>query len=78
MVLRLLDTSGGVHSLEELGMSIADIKKLEPIIYKPYGMILSTGPTGSGKSTSLYSILRAINQPDINIITVEDPIEFRI
>ena len=78
MVLRLLDTSGGVHTLEELGMSMADIKKLEPMIYKPYGMILSTGPTGSGKSTTLYSILKRINQPDINIITLEDPVEYRI
>ena len=78
MVLRLLDTSGGVHSLEELGMSMADIRKLEPIIKKPYGMILSTGPTGSGKSTTLYSILKRINQSDINIITLEDPVEYRI
>ena len=78
MVLRLLDTSGGVHSLEELGMSVADIRKLEPMITKPYGMILSTGPTGSGKSTTLYSILKRINQPDINIITLEDPVEYRI
>lgn len=78
MVLRLLDTSGGVHSLEELGMSKADIGKLEPMIYKPYGMILSTGPTGSGKSTTLYSILKRINQPDINIITIEDPVEYRL
>jgi type IV pilus assembly protein PilB len=78
MVLRLLDTSGGVHSLEELGMSMADIRKLEPMINKAYGMILSTGPTGSGKSTTLYSILKRINQPDINIITLEDPVEYRI
>ncbi len=78
MVLRLLDTSGGVHSLEELGMSVADVRKLEPIITKPYGMILSTGPTGSGKSTTLYSILKRINQSDINIITLEDPVEYRI
>ena len=78
MVLRLLDTSGGVYSLEQLGMNEADILKLEPIINKPYGMILSTGPTGSGKSTTLYSILKKINQPDINIITIEDPVEYRI
>jgi type IV pilus assembly protein PilB len=52
--------------------------KIESIITKPYGMILSTGPTGSGKSTSLYSILKKINEPDINIITLEDPVEFRI
>ncbi len=78
MVLRLLDTSGGVYSLEQLGMNEADILKLDPIINKPYGMILSTGPTGSGKSTTLYSILKKINQPDINIITIEDPVEYRI
>ncbi|NNF98024.1 MAG: Flp pilus assembly complex ATPase component TadA [Desulfobacteraceae bacterium] len=78
MVLRLLDTSSGVYSLEELGMSSSDIEKLESLIVRPYGMILSTGPTGSGKSTTLYSILKRINQPDINIITLEDPVEYRI
>ncbi len=78
LVLRLLDTSSGVYSLERLGMSDADRFKIESMITKPYGMILSTGPTGSGKSTSLYSILKAINKPDINIITVEDPVEYRI
>jgi len=78
MVLRLLDTSSGILSLERLGMSDDDRKKIEKMIQKPYGMILSTGPTGSGKSTSLYSILKNINKPDINIITVEDPVEYRI
>ena len=78
MVLRLLDTSGGIYSLEELGMSAEDIKKLEGMITKPYGMILSTGPTGSGKSTTLYAILKHINQPDIHIITLEDPVEYRV
>ncbi len=78
MVLRLLDTSSGVFSLEELGMAASDIEKLESMIFRPYGMILSTGPTGSGKSTTLYSILKRINQPDINIITLEDPVEYRV
>ncbi len=78
MVLRLLDTSSGVYSLEELGMCPDDIEKLESMIHRPYGMILSTGPTGSGKSTTLYSILKRINQPDINIITLEDPVEYRV
>jgi len=78
MVLRLLDTSGGILSLERLGMSEDDREKMERMVRKPYGMILSTGPTGSGKSTSLYSILKSINKPDINIITVEDPVEYRI
>jgi type IV pilus assembly protein PilB len=78
MVLRLLDTSNSIYSLERLGMNDRDRKRLESMIYRPHGMILSTGPTGSGKSTSLYSILRKINQPDINIITIEDPVEYRI
>jgi len=78
LVLRLLDMSSGIYSLEELGMSEEDQKKLKDAIKKPYGMILSTGPTGSGKSTSLYAILQNLNSPDINIITVEDPVEYRI
>jgi type IV pilus assembly protein PilB len=78
LVLRLLDTSSSIYSLELLGMNERDRERLESIIVKPYGMILSTGPTGSGKSTALYSILKKINQPDINIITVEDPVEYRI
>jgi type IV pilus assembly protein PilB len=78
MVLRLLDTSTSIYSLARLGMTDIDLKRLESMVTKPYGMILSTGPTGSGKSTSLYSILKNINQPDINIITVEDPVEYRI
>lgn len=78
MVLRLLDTSGGVYSLDRLGMIASDMEKIESVSHKPYGMILSTGPTGSGKSTSLYAILNAINKPDINIMTLEDPVEYRI
>jgi type IV pilus assembly protein PilB len=78
VVLRLLDTGNGIYSLKRLGMTDADRKKLEAVIARPHGMILSTGPTGSGKSTSLYAILKTINEPDINIITVEDPVEYRI
>ena len=78
MVLRLLDTSGGVYSLDRLGMIQSDMDKIESVCNKPYGMVLSTGPTGSGKSTSLYAILNAINKPDINIMTLEDPVEYRI
>jgi type IV pilus assembly protein PilB len=78
MVLRLLDTSNSIYSLERLGMNKKDRQKIESMISRPHGMILSTGPTGSGKNTSLYSILKKINQPDINIITVEDPVEYRI
>jgi len=78
LVLRLLDTSSGVISLEQLGMHEADRQKVESTVRKPYGMILSAGPTGSGKSTTLYSILKEINTPDINIITLEDPVEYRM
>jgi type IV pilus assembly protein PilB len=78
LVMRLLDMSAGVYTLERLGMSEKDRRKIEEVIEKPYGMILSTGPTGSGKSTSLYSILKKLNKPDVNIITVEDPVEYRM
>ena len=78
IVLRLLDMSSGVYSLKQLGMSDEDREKIESAIAKPYGMILSTGPTGSGKSTSLYAILRELNTPDVNIITLEDPVEYRV
>ena len=78
LVLRLLDMSGGIYTLDRLGMVAEDMEKIENMGAKPYGMILSTGPTGSGKSTSLYAILNAINKPDVNIITLEDPVEYRI
>jgi type IV pilus assembly protein PilB len=78
MVLRLFDMSTGVYTLDRLGMSEEDMQKVESMIAKPYGMILSTGPTGTGKSSTLYSILKKINQPDINIMTLEDPVEYRL
>ncbi len=78
LVLRLLDTSVGVYSLDRLGMVKSDIDRVRTIIQKPYGMILSTGPTGSGKSTSIYAILNELNRPDSNIMTLEDPVEYRI
>ncbi len=78
LVLRLLDMSAAIYSLENLGMTPPDVEKIKSMIVKPYGMILSTGPTGSGKSTSLYSILSELNKPDTNIITLEDPVEYRI
>ena len=78
VVLRLLDMSGGIYTLDRLGVVAEDMEKIERMSQKPYGMILSTGPTGSGKSTSLYAILNSINKPDINIMTLEDPVEYRI
>ena len=78
LVLRLLDMSQGVYTLPQLGMAPDDMARLEPMVRKPYGMILATGPTGSGKSTSLYAILQSINDPDVHIITLEDPVEYRV
>ena len=78
IVMRLLDMGAGFYTLDRLGMSDEDKAIIETMSVKPYGMILSTGPTGSGKSTSLYAILSSINKPNINIITLEDPVEYRI
>ncbi len=78
MVLRILDSSTGLKQIDELGMSPAAQDMLERAILNPYGMILATGPTGSGKSTSLYSIIMKVSKPELNIITVEDPAEFRV
>lgn len=76
IVIRILNTGGAILRKKQLGMSEDNLKRLERIIANPHGIILVTGPTGSGKSTSLYSILRELNSNDINIITVEDPVEF--
>lgn len=78
LVLRLLDASSGIHSLEKLGFSQKDIRSLRKILSLPYGMILCTGPTGSGKTTTLFSMLNEINRPEKNIITLEDPVEYRM
>lgn len=77
-VLRLLSTHARQFSLIDLGMSEHDLTKLNDSISKSFGMILSTGPTGSGKSTSIYAILKIINKREKNITTVEDPVEYRI
>ena len=78
VVMRLLDKSKKAPTLEELGMSDEMRAALETLIRKPTGALLVTGPTGSGKSTTLYAALTEINRPEINIITVEDPVEYRL
>jgi type IV pilus assembly protein PilB len=78
VVLRLLDMSAFNYSLFDLGMSDRDRDLLSSVITSPYGMILSTGPTGSGKTTTLYAMLKELNKPDVNVITIEDPVEYRI
>jgi type II secretory ATPase GspE/PulE/Tfp pilus assembly ATPase PilB-like protein len=77
-VLRLLSSHSGQFSLLDLGMYEADLKKVTNGFKKSYGMVLSTGPTGSGKTTSIYAILKILNTRDINVTTIEDPIEYRI
>ena len=74
-VLRLLKDHAEKFTLEMLGFSTHDQEKIAQAIAKPYGMILSTGPTGSGKTTTLYTLLKQLNTKDISIITIEDPIE---
>lgn len=76
--MRLLTTGGHLLTFEELGMTPDMIKTLTENITKSYGIVLITGPTGSGKSTTLYSILSIVNKPEVNIITVEDPIEYEM
>ncbi|MBI4829984.1 MAG: Flp pilus assembly complex ATPase component TadA [Candidatus Lindowbacteria bacterium] len=78
LVLRVLDSTGGIPKLDELGMEYADRLYYEEIITKPQGMTLVTGPTGSGKTTTLYSSLERINHRTYNIITLEDPVEYQL
>jgi type IV pilus assembly protein PilB len=78
VVMRLLAEGAKGYSLEELGLRGEALEQIEVAVKKPTGMILVTGPTGSGKTTTLYSILEILNTPEINICTIEDPIEYRI
>ena len=78
IVMRVLDKGSVVLDLTRLGFEEDDLNRFKKVITTPYGMILVTGPTGSGKSTTLYAAVATINNPDINIITAEDPVEFNI
>lgn len=78
VVLRLLDQTDGALDLKQLGMPEGMLKRFEILIQRPHGMILVTGPTGSGKTTTLYSALQKLNQPSVKIITAEDPVEYRL
>lgn len=77
-VLRLLDQDNEHIGIEKLGFEHDQAEKLRQVITAPHGIILVTGPTGSGKSTTLYSLLELINKPEVNIITIEDPVEYTI
>lgn len=78
IVLRLLNEKAQVLGLEQLGMQPSQLAVLKRNIEKPHGMILVTGPTGSGKTTTLYTVLNVVNIPDVNISTIEDPVEYRM
>lgn len=78
LVLRLLNKSGSLLRLSEIGLSPERLVLLKNLVKSANGIILVTGPTGSGKTTTLYAVLSSINSPDINIITIEDPIEYQI
>jgi type IV pilus assembly protein PilB len=78
VVMRLLDKSNLQLDMAKLGFDSQNLKDFQEAIHKPYGMILITGPTGSGKSTTLYSALSELNKPDVNISTAEDPVEYNL
>jgi len=78
VVLRLLAERSRRLSLEELGLLAGDLKKLKRAAKKPSGMLLAVGPTGSGKTTTLYAILEILNKPEVNIMTIEDPVEYTV
>jgi len=77
-VLRLLSDKAGIFTLESLGFSQNNAQKIDEAAKKPYGMILATGPTGSGKTTTLYTLLKTLNTEETSIITIEDPVEYAI
>ncbi|MFL5415038.1 MAG: type II secretion system ATPase GspE, partial [Myxococcales bacterium] len=78
IVMRLLDKSAVLLDLAEIGMDTDQLAKMESLIHKSHGIVLVTGPTGSGKTTTLYAALSKINRPDLNIMTIEDPVEYQL
>lgn len=76
VVIRVLDPTTGMKTFEDLGIESRNLKAVKESILKPYGLILSTGPTGSGKTTTLYAILQLLNKEEVNVITLEDPAEY--
>ena len=78
LVLRLLDRTSTVLDLSDLGLLGEDLKRMDVLIRRPHGILLVTGPTGSGKTTTLYAALNAINSPDLKILTIEDPVEYQM
>ncbi len=78
VVMRLLDMSGSINKLDSIGLSPKEESQIREMISKPNGILLVSGPTGSGKTTTLYACLNELNQPGVNIVTVEDPVEIKV
>ncbi|MFA5839426.1 MAG: GspE/PulE family protein [Candidatus Margulisiibacteriota bacterium] len=78
IVMRILDKSAALVKMDQVGFTPENLAKFEKVIHKPHGIVLVTGPTGSGKSTTLYSVLAEINSKEVNVVTVEDPIEYEM
>jgi len=76
VVIRVLDPTEGLKTYEEVGLTGYNLRTIKEAALKPFGLILATGPTGSGKTTTLYSMLQGLNKPDVNVVTLEDPIEY--
>ncbi len=76
VAIRVLDPTEGLKTYQEIGLISTNLKLIKEAIVRPFGLILATGPTGSGKTTTLYAILQELNKPEVNIVTLEDPIEY--
>src|SRR6478752_3611820 len=78
VTIRLLDRESVLHDLADIGFGDDHLRQMDELIHKPHGIMLVTGPTGSGKTTTLYACLAKINSPDLNILTIEDPVEYQL
>jgi general secretion pathway protein E len=78
ITIRLLDRENVLHDLADIGFGDDHLKAMDELIHRPHGILLVTGPTGSGKTTTLYAALSRINSPDLNILTIEDPVEYQL
>src|SRR4029078_11319750 len=78
VTIRLLDRESVLHDLADIGFGDDHLRQMDDLIHKPHGILLVTGPTGSGKTTTLYACLAKINSPDLNILTIEDPVDYQL
>ena len=78
ITIRLLDRESVLHDLADIGFGDDHLRQMDDLMHRPHGILLVTGPTGSGKTTTLYACLAKINSPDLNILTIEDPVEYQL